>query len=69
MRITIGEVKAWSIERAQAEARRLKVLIDQGNDPREVRADQEAAKEAKAAALKLQKVRASVTLGMHGTNI
>lgn len=62
MRVTIGDVKAWSIEGAQVEARRLKVLIDQGNDPRQVRTDQEAARETKAAALKMQKVRESITL-------
>lgn len=38
LRMTIGDVSTWSIPKAQAEARRLKVLIDQGIDPREERA-------------------------------
>ncbi len=64
MRVTIGDVSAWSIAAAQAEARRLQVLIDQGNDPRQVKAEKEAAKKAKAAALKAQNLRESVTLSM-----
>ena len=38
LRLTIGDVNTWSIPKAQAEARRLKVLTDQGIDPREERA-------------------------------
>jgi len=38
LRMTIGDVYTWSIPKAQAEARRLKVLTDQGIDPREERA-------------------------------
>lgn len=34
LRMTIGGVNSWSISQAQAEARRLKVLTDQGIDPR-----------------------------------
>jgi integrase len=64
MRVTIGDVSAWSIEGAQAEARRLQVMIDNGNDPRQVKADDAAAKEAEAVALNLQEVRETVTLGM-----
>ena len=63
MRLTIGDVGAWSIAKAQAEARRLQTLIDQGNDPRQVKADKEAAKEAEAAALVVQEARETVTLG------
>lgn len=63
MRVTIGKVSAWSIGEAQAEARRLQILIDQGNDPRQVRTVNDAAKEAEAAALILQVVRESVTVG------
>jgi len=62
MRVTIGTVKAWSIDAAQTEARRLQVLIDQGNDPRQVIADAAAAKEAEAAALVQKKVSESVTV-------
>jgi integrase len=38
LRMTIGDVSTWSITKAQQEARRLKVLTDQGIDPREERA-------------------------------
>ena len=62
MRVTIGDVRAWSIEKAQEEARRLQVLIDQGHDPRQLRADKEAAKEAKAAVLAQKQVTESVTV-------
>ena len=36
LRITIGSLKDWSIDRARVEARRLQTLIDQNQDPREV---------------------------------
>lgn len=69
MRVTIGKVSAWSIAEAQAEARRLQILIDQGNYPRQVKADTESAKEAakqaekaEAAALVQQATRESVTV-------
>jgi integrase len=71
MRLTIGDVKAWGIAKAEAEARRLQTVIDTGNDPRQVKADKETAlqaaklaKEAQAAALVMQDARESVTLGM-----
>lgn len=35
LRITIGDVRSWSIEDARAVARRYKRLSDQGIDPRE----------------------------------
>lgn len=50
MRITIGDVGKWSIAKAEAEARRLQTVIDQGHDPRQVKADDKAAKGAAAAA-------------------
>lgn len=69
MRVTIGDVGVWSIAAAQVEARRLQILIDQGNDPRQVKADEEAAKEvlkqakeADAAALVIKEIRESVTV-------
>ncbi len=64
MRFTIGDVKAWSIEDAKTEARHLQVLIDQGHDPRQVKADKEAAREAHTISLKSQQARESITLGM-----
>ena len=38
LRITIGSPAAWSIPQAEAKARELQRLIDQGQDPREVKA-------------------------------
>lgn len=38
LRITIGDVRTWGIDRAREEARRLQTLIDQGKDPRQVAA-------------------------------
>lgn len=43
LRITIGDISSWSLSGAQAEARRLKVLTDQGIDPREQAAKIKAA--------------------------
>lgn len=70
IRITIGDPKTWSIAEAEAEARRLKILIDAGKDPRQVKADalaaEQAARDAKAAeaaAKQAQQFRESVTLG------
>ena len=42
LRMTIGDVNIWAIDKAQTEARRLKVLTDQGIDPREQKADLKA---------------------------
>jgi integrase len=39
IRVTIGDPKAWTIDAAQAEARRLQTLIDQGVDPRQQKQD------------------------------
>jgi integrase len=47
IRMTIGDVRAWDLGRARTEAARLKTLIDDGKDPREVRAEQQAAHEAR----------------------
>jgi hypothetical protein len=35
--MTIGNILAWTLERARAEARRLRVLVDQGTDPQDKR--------------------------------
>lgn len=71
IRITIGNMRTWMISAAQAEATRLKVMTDQGIDPRQVEADKAAAreaerlfKEAQAAAQVAQEGREAVTLGM-----
>jgi len=50
VRLTIGDPRSWSIDKAQEEARSLQKLIDAGKDPREVKAEARAAYEAKAAA-------------------
>lgn len=70
MRVTIGDVGTWGIDAAQVEARRLQIEIDNGNDPRQVKADKEAAKvaaklakEAEAAALAMREALESVTVG------
>mgnify|MGYP000334764803 CR=1 FL=1 len=47
VRVTIGDVRAWNLDDARAEARRLQTLIDQGIDPRQEKADKLAAVEAK----------------------
>lgn len=71
IRMTIGDPRTWSIDDARTEARRLKVIIDNGKDPRQVKADalaaDQAAREAKAAeaaARERQANREAVTLGM-----
>ncbi|MCH9661302.1 MAG: Arm DNA-binding domain-containing protein, partial [Bacteroidetes bacterium] len=63
IRITIGDQRIWTIGKAQAEAIRLKTMTDSGIDPRQVKADEVAAKEAATAAQKIQKIRETVTIG------
>ena len=66
IRRTIGDVKLWSIEQARTEARRLAVVLDGGQDPREIERQQLATKAAEKAAATAQveadKV-AAVTMG------
>ena len=66
IRRTIGDVRAWTIEAARAEANRLRVTLDAGTDPREVERDKLAAKAEKqadaAAKLEAAKV-AALTVG------
>ena len=56
IRVTIGSPSAWSIPEAQAKARELQRLIDEGKDPRTVKAEQLAQAEAKREAAKLETV-------------
>lgn len=66
VRITIGATSAWSIKDAQAKARELQRLIDEGKDPRDLKRDAVAAAEAKKAAEVAQAEadeRDSVTVG------
>ena len=66
IRVTIGTAADWRIEKARGEAQRLKVLVDSGQDPREIERQQQAAQAAdKAAAtakVEADKV-AAVTVG------
>ena len=50
IRRTIGDVKLWSIEQARTEARRLAVVLDNGQDPRELERQHQADKVAEKAA-------------------
>lgn len=43
IRVTIGDARAWELGKARTEASRLKTLIDDGRDPREVKLEQRAA--------------------------
>lgn len=61
IRITIGDPRTWKVSDAQAEATRLKTITDQGNDPRQVKADELASQQTKSAELKLKENRESVT--------
>ncbi|MCW3481644.1 integrase family protein [Neisseriaceae bacterium JH1-16] len=49
IRVTIGDARAWDLGRARTEAARLRTLIDDGKDPREVRAEQQVAHEVRRA--------------------
>lgn len=60
MRITIGSPDAWTIDAAQAEARRLQVTIDKKQDPRQVRADALAAEQAERDAKRAAEVAKNV---------
>ena len=56
IRRTIGDVRVWTIEKARTEARRLAVMLDSGNDPRELERQEQAQKAAQAAELAAQGV-------------
>ncbi|MFZ4538628.1 Arm DNA-binding domain-containing protein [Propionivibrio sp.] len=62
LRMTIGDVKTWGIDAAQVEARRLQTLIDNGDDPRQIKTDKREAGKAAAAAQSAKALRESVTL-------
>lgn len=70
IRRTIGDVRAWSIEEARAEAKRLSLLLDAGTDPRELEREQAEAKAAaaaekaaRAAAAATEEAAAALTVG------
>lgn len=50
LRITIGSPDSWNLDDARAEARRLQTIVDDGRDPRQVKAEITAADEAARAA-------------------
>lgn len=51
LRITIGDVRTWTVGKAQEEAARLKTLTDRGIDPREQYKQMLASKQAEADAI------------------
>ena len=59
IRTTIGDARSWELGKARVEANRLRNLIDSGVDPREHRAEQQAAHTARKAEAK----RRDVTFG------
>ncbi|KFB69275.1 MAG: putative prophage CPS-53 integrase [Candidatus Accumulibacter vicinus] len=59
IRLSIGDVRTWTVGDAQAEATRLKMLTDQGIDPRQQKAQHAAAAAAQEAEFK----RGNVTVG------
>lgn len=65
-RVMIGSPDAWDIDAARKEARRLKIMVDNGTDPRQDREDKaeaHAAKQEAKAAKQREKERQAVTLG------
>lgn len=63
LRITIGSPASWPLSKAQDEAARLKVMTDSGQDPRQVKADEIAAKKSAAAAMTVQEARETIIVG------
>ena len=56
LRITIGDPRNWELGKARTEASRLKTLVDDGKDPRELKAQERAAHEARSAEARRQVV-------------
>jgi integrase len=59
IRLTIGDTRTWELGKARTEANRLRGLVDNGIDPREHRAEQQAAHATRQAEAR----RRDVTLG------
>lgn len=59
LRLSIGSTHSWDIDDAQAEARRLRVLVDSGVHPR----DEQRRQAEQAEAQRIEAQRASITLG------
>lgn len=66
LRMTIGDVRTWSIGQAQAKATAYKAQTDNGIDPRKVLAEQLAAGEA-AAVAKVQAVEVAVATALRNS--
>ena len=58
IRRTIGDVRAWNLDDAKEEARRLQTLIDKGTDPRELDREKAEAKTAAIAVMDAEKAAA-----------
>lgn len=56
IRRTIGPVEAWTLEQARNQARDLSVLVNKGQDPRELEQQQKQAAQARKAAAKIQAI-------------
>jgi len=70
IRRTIGDVRAWTIDEARAEAKRWSALLDTNTDPRELERQQIAEKvsrlasaEARSAEVKAEAAAAAITVG------
>jgi len=61
IRRTIGDVKSWSIEQARTEARRLAVVLDNGQDPREIERELQATREADKQRQQAEQARQTIT--------
>jgi integrase len=61
LRVTIGSPSAWSIPQAQAKAREFQRLIDEGTDPRSIKADKLAAAKAVKQRQQAEQAREKVT--------
>lgn len=60
LRISIGSPDSWDIDTVRAEARRLRMLIDSGKDPRQEKKEREVANEQ----ARHEQERAAITLGV-----
>lgn len=56
LRITLGDPRTWVLGQARTEAQKLKTLVDNGQDPREVKAERRATSEARKAEALRQEV-------------
>lgn len=62
LRVTIGNTKTWTIGNARKEATKLKQLVDQGKDPRKIKAEQIAKEEAAREAERIEQERYKLTV-------